>query len=89
MKSILKYSALIALMAIPACDSGSSNSAINRQAVVNKYSTEVWNLPEKKFCFVARREDGSVWYVETYGGMENLISAETQLFPARSEKGQP
>lgn len=65
------------------CDSGSYNGAKNRQAVVTKYSTEVWNLPSEKFRFVARKPDGSVWYVETMGTGEQLISAETQLFPAK------
>jgi hypothetical protein len=36
----------------------------------------------KKYAFIARKTDGSVWYVETYGVGETLISAETQLFNA-------
>lgn len=64
------------------CDSGSFNSAKNRQAVVQKYSTEVWNLPGEKYRFIARKPDGSVWYVETLSTSQNLISAETELFSA-------
>lgn len=64
------------------CDFGSMNGATNRQAVAQKYNAEVWNLPDKKYAFIARKPDGSVWYVETYGTGETLISAETQLFTA-------
>lgn len=65
------------------CDYGCMNGAKNRQAVVTKYSTEVWNLPGQKYKFIARKPDGSVWYVETMGGSENPVSDETQLFPAK------
>lgn len=79
MKKLITIGCIV-LLGVTGCDSGPYNGARNRQAVVDKYSVDVWNLPQEKFKFMARKPDGSVWYVETLGTGDNLISDETIVF---------
>jgi len=59
------------------------NVARCRQAVMEELKTdEVQAVPDTKWQFIARLEDGSIWYVETTGPKAE-VTARTKLFPAK------
>jgi uncharacterized protein YcfL len=81
-KYITSITLAITALIFVGCNSGAYNRSANRQAVIDEYSHEVWNVDGEKYEFIARKEDGSVWFVETNGATtDKLITAETLIFP--------